>query len=136
MAANPIADLALIPEENAKLTPLEILADFADATRGWVYLERASRHYAHEKDQPALVLRHYRDGHPSHVDIAFATVPGETERLDLVILDAPDANEPLSKDAVSTVLETFLDAVRTYLSERGDHVTLEVDRDRPDPATS
>jgi len=40
MAPPPIAQLALIPSADAKVTPLEVLADFADATRGWGYLER------------------------------------------------------------------------------------------------
>lgn len=136
MEANPIAQLALEPEENAKLTPLEILADFADATRGWVYLERASRHYADQKDRAALILRHYREGAPPHVDFAFATRPDETETVDLVILDAPDTDEPLSTDQYGVLLETFLEALRGYLPERGDHVTLHVERDRPDPTSS
>jgi hypothetical protein len=135
MSTDPIAHLVLTPEENAKLTPLEILADFADATRGWVYLERASRHYAEQKDRPALVLRHYRDEVPAHVDFAFATVPTESEKVRLVILDAPDAEEPLSRKQRSRLIELFLDALREYLSTRPDHVRLHVERDRPE-ATS
>lgn len=135
MDTDPIAHLALTPEENAKLTPLEILADFADATQGWVYLERASRHYAEQKDRPALVLRHYRDDVPAHVDLAFATAPNENEDVRLVILDAPDAEEPLSREQRSRLLELFLEALRDYLSTRPDHVRLHVQRDRPE-ATS
>lgn len=132
METDPIAHLALTPEENAKLTPLEVLADFADATRGWVYLERASRHYADEKNRAALVLRHYREGAPPHVDFAFATRPDDNETVDLIILDAPDTEEPLSTEQLGLLLETFLDALRDYLPERTDHVSLHVERDRPD----
>ena len=32
------------------------------------------------------------------------------------------------------LIDTFLDAMRDYLSTRPDHVTLHVERDRPDPA--
>jgi hypothetical protein len=132
----PIAQLALTAEETAKLTPLEVLADFADATRGWVYLERASRHYADQKDVPALVLRHWREGAPPHVDFAFAAVPGETDEVRLVILDAPDTEEPLSRKQHTLLLETFLEALRGYLKSRPDHVRLHVERDRPDATAS
>jgi hypothetical protein len=132
---NPIAHLALTSSEHAKLTPLEVLADFADATQGWVYLERASRHYAEEKDVPGLVLRHWREGTPNHVDLAFATDPDEADTVHLVILDAPDVDAALSKEQRAELLETFLEALRGYLSTRPDHVTLHVERDRPDPAT-
>lgn len=132
---DPIAHLALTSDENAKLTPLEVLADFADATQGWVYLERASRHYAEQKDVPGLVIRHRREGTPNHVDFAFATDPDADDTVRLVILDAPDAEEAPSRDQRAELLETFLEILRDYLSDRPDQVTLHVERDRPDPAT-
>jgi hypothetical protein len=133
---DPIAHLALTSSENAKLTPLEVLADFADATQGWVYLERDSRHYADQKGVPALMLRHWREGPPSHVDLAFAADPDDTETVHLVILDAPDVDETLSREQRAALLETFLEALRGYLKQRPDHVTLHVERDRPNPAAS
>jgi hypothetical protein len=136
MDAPPIAQLVLTPEADAKVTPLEVLADFADATQGWVYLEQASRHYAEQKDRPALMLRHWREGAPPHVDFAFAAVPGTLNEVRLVILDAPDTEEPLSREQHSLLLETFLEALRDYLADRPDHVRLHVERDRPDAATS
>lgn len=132
---DPIAHLALKATEDAKLTPLEVLADFADATRGWVYLERASRHYAEEKDRPALVLRHWRDATPSHVDFAFAEEEAD-DSVRLVILDAPDVDETLSQEQRADLLETFLEALQTYLEDRRDQVTLHVERERPDPTAS
>lgn len=131
---DPIAQLSLTPAENAKLTPLEVLADFADATRGWVYLERASRHYADEKDVPALVLRHWSQAFS--VDLAFAAPPDEPDTVQLVILDVPDAEATLAPEQSAQVLETFLEALRDYLSTRPDHVTLHVERERPDPTAS
>ena len=128
---DPIAHLALTPSETAKLTSLEVLADFADATQGWVYLERDSRHYADQKEVPALVLRHWREGAPNHVDLAFAADPDDTETVHLVILDAPDGNEALAREDRAALLETFLEALRGYLKERPDHVTLHVERDHP-----
>jgi hypothetical protein len=125
---DPIAHLALSSDENAKLTPLEVLADFADATQGWVYLERDSRHYANQKDMPSLVLRHWREGTPNHVDIAFAADPDDTGKVHLVIVDAPDAGAKLSREQGADLLETFLDDLRDYLGERPDHVTLHVER--------
>lgn len=132
----PIAHLALTPSENAKLTPLEVLADFADATQGWVYLERDSRHYADEKGVPALMLRHWREGTPSHVDLAFAADPDDTETVHLVILDAPDVDETLTREQRAALLETFLEALRGYLKERPEHVTLHVERDRSNSTAS
>lgn len=131
---DPIAHLSLTPAENAKLTPLEVLADFADATRGWVYLERASRHYADEKGVPGLVLRHWSQA--LSVDLAFAASPDEPDTVQLVILDVPDAEATLSPEQSAQVLETFLEALRDYLSTRPDHVTLHVERERPDPTAS
>lgn len=126
---DPIAHLALTPSENAKLTPLEILADFADATQGWGYLERASRHYAKEKDVPGLVLRHWREGTPNHVDVAFAADPDSAQdAVRLVILDAPDVEGALSQRQRADLLESFLEALRDYLNERPDQVTLHVER--------
>jgi hypothetical protein len=127
---DPIAHLALHPDETAKLTPLEVLADFADATQGWGYLERASRHYADQKDVPALVLRHWRTGTPSHVDLAFAADPDDPDTVRLLILDAPDTGETLSPEERAELLEDLLAALRSYLSERPDHVTLQVERHR------
>ena len=133
---DPIAQLALTSSENAKLTPLEVLGDFADATQGWVYLERASRHYADQKEQPGLILRHYREGAPPHVDFAFAAVEDPPEEVRLVILDAPDLDETLSDQQHTFLLETFLEALQTYLTDRPDHVGLRVERDRTSPASS
>jgi hypothetical protein len=136
MDTDPIANLALTPASNAKLTPLEVLADFADATRGWVYLERASRHYADQKAVPALVLRHYREGAPPHVDFAFAAPSDDADEVRLVILDAPDIEEPLSQQQHALLLDTFLEALQDYLSTRPDHVELHVERRSIDPPKS
>lgn len=124
--------LALHPEDHAKVTPLEVLRDFADATPGWSYLEEDSRHYAEVKDAPGLVLRHRVDPSPN-VDLGFAGSPIEDNSLELAVLDRPGSDTPLSPEERSTLLDTFLDAMRTYLDERPDHVKLRVDRERPDP---
>ena len=136
MESDPIAQIALTSDENAKLTPLEILGDFADATHGWVYLERASRHYADEKAQPALILRHYREGAPPHVDFAFAERDDAPGEVHLVLLDAPDLDESLSDQQHTFLLEAFLEALQNYLTDRSDHVQLQVERDRTNPASS
>jgi len=125
---DPIDHLALSSSDNAKLTPLGVLADFADATQGWVYLARASRHYADEKDRPGLVVRHWRKGTPNHVDFAFAVEPSADDTVRLVVLDAPDVEGTLSRDHRAELLETFLAALRKYLGNRPDHVTLHVER--------
>lgn len=127
-----VVRLALHPEENAKVTPLEVLRDFADATTEWGYLEEDSRHYAEVKGAPGLVLRH-RVTPAAYVDLGFASSPTEDDTVELAVLDRPDSDTPLSPEDRNTLLDTFLDAIQNYLSERPDHVTLHVDRERPDP---
>jgi hypothetical protein len=70
------------------------------------------------------------------VDFAFAAVNDDPSEVRLVILDAPDTEEPLSQSQHTLLLDTFLEALRPYLADRSDHVRLHVERDRPDPASS
>jgi len=127
--------LSLHADEHGKVTPFEILRDFADVKAGWSYLEEDSRHYADLKDAPGLILRHRID--PStYVDLGFVGTSSDTSTLDLAVLDRPDTESPLSADERAALLDTLLDAMRNYLSERPDHVTLTVERDHPDPASS
>lgn len=119
--------LSLHAEEHGKVTPLELLRDFADVKTGWSYLEEDSRHYADLKDAPGLVLRHRID--PStYVDLGFVGTSSDPSSLELAVLDRPDAESTLSADDRAQLLDTFLDAMRDYLSGRPDHVSLEVDQ--------
>lgn len=119
--------LSLQPEEHGKVTPFEILRDFADVKTSWSYLEADSRHYATLKDAPGLVLRHRHD--PStYVDLGFAAPSSESSSLELTVLDRPDTDASLSPDDRRALLDALLDAMREYLHERPDHVTLEVER--------
>jgi hypothetical protein len=123
--------LSLHADEHGKVTPFEILRDFADVKAGWSYLEEDSRHYADLKDAPGLILRHRID--PStYVDLGFVGTSSDTSTLDLAVLDRPDTESPLSADERAALLDTLLDAMRNYLSERPDHVTLDVERDAAD----
>ena len=125
--------LSLHPDEHGKVTPFEILRDFADVNRGWSYLEEDSRHYTDLKDAPGLILRHRID--PSaYVDFGFVGATADPSTVDLAILDRPDAETLLSPDERADLIDTFLDAMRDYLSERPDHVTLRVERDATDSA--
>lgn len=129
-----VVRLALHPEEDAKVTPLEVLRDFADATSDWVYLEEDSRHYADVKGTPGLVIRRRID--PStYVDLGFVGSASNPNVVGLAVLDRPDSDTPLSGEERRALLDAFLDAMRSYLDGRPDHVTLEVERERPDPAT-
>ncbi|MFB6098905.1 MAG: hypothetical protein ABEK84_07330 [Salinibacter sp.] len=126
--------LSLRPDEDAKVTPLEVLRDFADVRSGWSYMDEDSRHYAELKDAPGAILRHRVD--PStYVDLGFVGAP-DSHRLELAVLDRPGADAPLSAEKRKDLVDTFLDAMRDYLSERPDHVTLQVERDAADPASS
>lgn len=125
---NSIIRLALHSEENAKVTPLEVLQDFADATTGWVYLEEDSHHYSEVKGTPGIVLR-YRTDSSTFVDLGFVESPVGDDTVGLAVLDRPDSDTPLSPDERSTLLDTFLAAMQDYLNDRPDHVTLHVERD-------
>lgn len=132
-----VVHLAITPDEDAKLTPLELLEDFADASRGWYYLEGESKHYAAEKDVPACVLRHRRNGELSYVDLAFAaTDPGNPHDIELVILDAPSPEYNLNLEERNQVVDTFIHHFREYLQGRPGHATLRVAKDDIDPSSA
>jgi len=119
--------LSLRPEKDAKVMPLEILRDFADLRSGWSYMEEDSRHYTDLKGAPGAILRHRTD--PStYVDLGFVGASTDPSTVDLAVLDRPGADTPLSGEARKALLDTFLNAMRNYLSERPDHVTLQVER--------
>jgi len=118
--------LSLRPADDAKVVPLEVLRDFADVRTSWSYLEEDSRHYSELKETPGLVLRHRAD-RSHYVDLGFVETAPDT--VQLAVLDRPDTDTPLSPDDRTDLLDTFLDAMRDYLSGRPDHVRLEVNRD-------
>lgn len=127
-----IVRLSLEPEEHGKVTPLEVLRDFADVKTGWSYLEEDSRHYADLKDAPGLILRHRID--PStYADLGFVGTSSDASTLELAVLDRPDTDAALSPEDRWALLEAFLDEMRAYLDERPDHVTLAVERKGTSP---
>ncbi len=118
--------LSLRPTDDAKVVPLEVLRDFADVRAGWSYLEEDSQHYSKLKEAPGLILR-YRADRAHYVDLGFVETAPDT--VQLAVLDRPDTDTPLALDDRADLLDTFLDAMRNYLSGRPDHVRLEVNRD-------
>lgn len=127
-----IVHIAITPDANAKLTPLELLEDFADASRGWHFLEAESAHYAEEKGAPACLLRHHPEGTTFHVDFAFAaTNPDNPHDLELVILDAP--THRLDLEQRDRAVNDFIQHFRTYLQGRPGHASLQVAKDDIDP---
>jgi len=127
-ASSPISRLTLTSSSDAKVTPLEVLSDFADATNGWIYLADDSRHYADRKGRPAVVLRHRRGLAPAYVDFAFAADPDVPNTVGLVVLDAPDAAEPMPVADRAELVETMVTALRDYLADRPTAVSLRVER--------
>jgi hypothetical protein len=128
-----VIHLSLHPDEHGKVTPFEILRDVADVNRGWSYLEEDSWHYTDLKDAPGLALRH-RIEPSAYVDFGFVEATADPSTVDLAVLDRPDAETLLSPDERADLIDTFLDAMRDYLSERPDHVTPRVERDATDSA--
>jgi hypothetical protein len=126
--------LALTPDTSAKTTPLELLEDFADATPGWHYLEEESAHYADEKGVGACVLRCQRSGQPRYADAAFAAPDSERPQdLELILIDAPDPEHRIELESRNEIVDRFIDEMRSYLSDRPGHATLEVRRESVDP---
>jgi hypothetical protein len=130
-----IVRLALTPDPDAKLTPLELLEDFADASPGWHFLEEESAHYADEKNVPACLLRRRREGAIRNVDFAFAAPdPGDPHAIELIVLDAPDPAHQLDRSGRNQVVDTFLRQLRTYLDNRPHQASLQVVKEDVDPS--
>jgi hypothetical protein len=125
-----IVHIALKSDSNAKLTPLELLEDFADASPDWHYLEDESTHYAEAKGVSACVLRHRREGSPPYIDFAFAsTDAGPLTDIELLILDPPDPDLSLDLAERNNVINAFLQEMQEYLNARPGHATLRVEKD-------
>lgn len=125
--------LSLRPADDAKVVPLEVLRDFADVQTSWSYLEEDSQYYSDLKDTSGLILRHRAD-RSRYIDLGFVETAPDTVRL--VVLDRPDADAPLSPDDRTNLLNTFLDAIRDYLSERPDPLILNVERGPADSSSA
>jgi hypothetical protein len=123
-----VVRLSLRPEEDAKVTPLEVLRDFADVQAGWSYLEEDSRHYTDLKGAPGAILRHRIDS-STYVDLGFVGTAADSSTVDLAVLARPGGDTQLSPDERADLVDTFLDAMREYLSGRPDHVTLQLEQD-------
>lgn len=130
-----IVRLVLKPDEDAKVTPREVLRDFSDATPGWSFLEKDSRHYAKVKDAAGLVIRH-RVEPATYVDLAFTGSFTSGATLELAVLDPPASDIELTGAERRELMEAFLDQMQSYLRTRPDHVTLEVENQRPNRTPS
>lgn len=129
-----VVHIEITPDADAKLTPLELLEDFADASRDWLYLEDESAHYAQLKKRPACIIRHRRDGTPSYVDFGFAaTNPADTNDIELIILDTPTPEHQLGLDERNTVVDNFITHFRQYLTGRPGHASLRIEKDDVSP---
>lgn len=125
----------ITPDANAKLTPLELLEDFADSSRGWQYLEEESAHYAQLKKRPACILRHRQRDPERYVDFGFAaTNPSDPKDIELIILDTPHPERRLDLAARNEVIDHFIQHFRQYLGGRPGHASLRVEKDEINPA--
>jgi hypothetical protein len=134
-----VVHLEVTPDADAKLTPLELLEDFADASRDWQYLEHESEHYADLKKRPACILRHRRSAPPGYVDFGFAaTNPADTNDIELIILDSPAPEQRLDLDERNDAIDTFIMHFRQYLGGRPGHASLRVEKEdvNPEEATT
>lgn len=131
-----VVHIKITPDPAAKLTPIELLEDFADASRDWQYLEHESEHYAQLKKRPACIIRHRRSGTPRYVDFGFAaTNPTDTNDIELVILDTPTSAPRLDLGERNEVVDSFITHFRQYLGGRPGHAALHVEKENVDPKT-
>jgi hypothetical protein len=126
-----IIDVALAPTDDAKLTPLEVLRDFAYASPGWHYLEDASRHYAGEKNHDACILRHHVLDGSTDVDLAFSLRPDspkDDQALHLTIVRPKDAERDFTTEERDEIVQHFLEHLNAHLDAQGRHADLHVER--------
>lgn len=132
-----VVHIELTPDSNAKLTPLELLEDFADASRDWQYLEDESVHYAEVKHRPACILRQRHSGTTRYVDFGFAAAnPSDANDIELVILDTPSAQDALTLEERNEAVDGFIQHMQQYLGGRPSHASLRVEKDDVDPAAA
>jgi nucleotide-binding universal stress UspA family protein len=126
-----IIDVALAPTDDAKLTPLEVLRDFAYASPSWHYLEDASRHYAGEKGREACILRHHVLDGSTDVDLAFSSrldAPMGKQALHLTVIEPGEAEREFDAEERDEIAEHFLEHLRAHLDAQGRHADLHVER--------
>lgn len=126
-----IIDVALAPTDDAKLTPLEVLRDFAYASPGWHYLEVASRHYTEEKGREGCILRHHVLDGSTDVDLAFSSRSGSPrgeQALHLAIVTPQGAEGDFSAEQRDEIVRHFLEHLRAHLDHQGRHADLHVER--------
>jgi hypothetical protein len=126
-----ILDVALTSPDEAPLTPLEALRDFAYASPGWHYLEDASRHYAEEKGRDACILRHHVLGGSTDVDLAFARRPASPRgdaALHLTVIEPEGAERPFDAEERDEIARHFVEHLRAHLDRQGRHAEVHVER--------
>lgn len=126
---SPDVTVHLAPTSAAKVTPLELLEDFADAQPNWLFLEHETRHYAVEKGVAACVVRYASANGLRDADLVFAAEHLQehtTTRLTLVAAAAD--HEELDPVEQQRIVDRFLDAFHGYLQRREGHVQLRVVR--------
>lgn len=109
---------------SARVTPSEVLEDFADATSTWYFEEEDSRHYGTARGTEAVILQTF-DPSVGIVDFAFACdddVPGGTLALRLVL--DHKAHEPIDASDRRRLTDRLLTDFSTYLRGRPDLVRI------------
>lgn len=122
-----ITGIEILPRDGAVVTPRELLEDFADHTQRWLFLERETEHYASERGQPSVLLRHHRSQKPFEVNFIFVASDGRHGAYNLRLV-APDDGNPDSLDARDhqRAMEAFRQDFEAYLAERNQPLRLDV----------
>lgn len=124
---DPIADLAIKPHQQAPVTPLELLKDFADTSSEWHVLENVSSCYANVKNAPAVVMRHRTFPKLEETDLGFvATEPAEKTTFRLAVVAPASVEENLTARDQQETIHDFAESFQGYLSERAVETHLDV----------
>lgn len=122
-----VIDVQIEPVDSAKVTPRELLEDFADLHPAWHFLEDESGHYTHEKGVPACVLRYVNPSGVASFDLVFSSQEThEHSSFRLVLLDPAPPKEQLRLEKRNAVIERFVEAFSDYLERRHLHAHLHV----------
>lgn len=113
-----IVDVEIVPGLRPHVTPLELLEDFADVSRDWLYLEDDSRHYSSARGGRGCVLRACSGAQDEVVDYAFADVStADTEAFRLLLICPADTYEAVEEGQRALHVDHFLRAFSGYLGE-------------------
>ena len=121
---NAVIRIEIAPGPAQRVTPSEILEDFADVMPAWYFEEEDSLLYGSTRGTEAVVLQTL-DAEHGLVDFAFASDeagPGSSLALRLVLQHT--SHDPLQDSGRRRLTDRLLTDISTYLRQRPDLVRI------------